>query len=280
MSGRDAADMDEVLESTDERLNGDAGPAALGAEPSAAGQRKRGLFPVRRRTLKRQLGELQAELSSCERQFKRMQAELQKLRGQLLERKRRLGQTERALEQETAQRAAAQASLQAREERLSAAGEHLAQLQIELETSERQRLQLHSALETAGERINQRERAPPEPRDALPKADAGGKRQGPSQPALPEHARPVAAKANQQQSRAPAGAADAAERPASEETRPPGLAARWRVQRRQGDQALHARYGNLLELSISGERTAELMRRLQRAAPELQRLAESLYPSR
>jgi hypothetical protein len=85
MSGRRAADIEpellrsepgplpgEFLESKDERLNGDAPPAPVGAEPpTAAGQLKRALFPVRRRTLKRQLGELRAELFSYERQFKR-----------------------------------------------------------------------------------------------------------------------------------------------------------------------------------------------------------------
>ena len=55
--------------------------------------------------------------------------------------------------------------------------------------------------------------------------------------------------------------------------------ARWRVERRHGDQTLQASYGDLLQLSISGERTAELMQRLQRAAPQLQLLAEALYPS-
>jgi hypothetical protein len=196
----------------------------------------------------------------------------------LLERKHRLGQTERALEQEAAQRAAAQASLQAREETLSAARDQLAQLQAELQASEHQRLELEAALDA------QLERAHTPLQDSLLEADVGGEREGSSLQARPERARPVPPKPNQEQRRAAAGAAGTAERPPADrpasEPRmtPPRAAARWRVKRRQGDQMLHTSYGDLLQLSISGERTAQLMQRLQRAAPQLQLLADALYP--
>jgi len=198
MSGSGAAD----IEHEEERPNSQASAPLTGAEATATRQPKRGLLPARRRTLRRQLGELQAEVVYYERQVERAQADLQDVRGQLLEHKRKLEQTEQALQRQAALLAAAEASLQAREEALTAARDDLAQLQAELEASKRQRLELEATLGAARERISQLERARPRRQDALLEAAAGGERNGSSEQALRERARDAPPKPNHEQRQA------------------------------------------------------------------------------
>jgi TolA-binding protein len=234
------------------------------APASTATGTKRRLFPTRRRALKRQVGELQSEIIHLERQFDQAQAEIRALRDQLLERRRELEQTEHARLQEAAQREAAEASLQAREETLQAARGERDKLRRELEDCRLVRLELETQVEGAHLPAGDREQARRERVTFVPGASsqlevdyAGGETYaGVEAPEAGEGASRLLAK--------------------EQGTGPPEPALRWRVERGHDDQTLRASYGELLQLSLAGERSAVLMQRLQHAAPQLQALAELL----
>jgi chromosome segregation ATPase len=277
MSGGSAADNGHSLA----RFEGEA----YATNGAAAQQPNRRLVPVGRRTLKRRLAGLQTELVSYERQVGRVLADLQEARAQLLERKYKLEQTEQARAQEASQRAAAEVNLHACAEALTAARNESAQLQLELAACDRQRLALESGLQEAHARINQLERERPGFQTRLPQTNGSGEKDGLTDEARPERVRDARQQAIDEQGHEAREAAGAerqspTDRPAIQPRMIPLRAAvRWRVEQAQANQTLHASYGDRLQLSLSGEGAVELMQRLQSAAPQLQLLAEALYPS-
>jgi DNA repair exonuclease SbcCD ATPase subunit len=249
-------------------------PREPGLEPSA----RRRLLPPRRRTLKRQLTELRSELAHSERQLEQVRTEMQGLRGTLLQRKARLGELEEVLREEAARREVAEANLQECEDRLARANEELARLQTELSANEGRLLELEAARELAEERIERLEREGERLREQLVEVE-GDEEQLRAQ--LAEAQPPSAEREPEGREAALAEGSSLADEGTGDRRADAVRAGkpRWRVERRERDESrLHVSFGSRLELFISGDSTADVMERLQSAAPQLQLLADALYP--
>ncbi len=257
---------------------GETADAPAPSEPRLEPSARRRLLPPRRRTLKRQLTELRSELAYSERRLEQVRTEMQGLRGTLQQRKARLGELEEALSEEAARREVAEANLHEREDRLARANEELAGLQTEVSTNEGRLLELEAARELAEERIEQFERERQRVREQLLEAE-GDKKQLRAQ--LAEAQPPSAGREPEGRQAALAERSSLDDEGAGDRRADVARAGkpRWRVERREGDGSrLRVSFGGRLELFISGDSAADVMERLQRAAPQLQLLADALYP--
>jgi predicted nucleic acid-binding Zn-ribbon protein len=236
------------------------------------------VLPPRRRTLKRQLTELRSELAYSERQLEHVHAEMQGLRGTLQQRKARLGELEEALSEEAARRGVAEANLHEREDKLARANEELARLQTELTAKEGRLLELEAARQLAEERIEQFKRE----HERLRKQLVEGEGDEEQLRARLAEAQPPSAEREPEGREAALAERSSLDQEGAGDRRADVARAgkpRWRVERSEGDGSrLHVSFGSRLELFISGDSAADVMQRLQRAAPQLQLLADALCP--